>query len=264
MAIELRYRIVDVFSDRPLAGDALCVVLDPCPDSVMAAIAREVNLSETTFPVVTGDGAYEMRIFTPTAELPFAGHPSLGTAWCLGPGKWEQTTEGGTVVVESDISGAVMQQPTPRFAYADPEQAVAALGLPGTEVASVAEAGGLSHLLIATDAPLDALSPDQAMVAASTRASGAQTLAALRRLDDTTLHVRVFAPSLGIAEDAGTGSAAGPIGLLARRIWGTALDVTVLQGAEIGRPCRIEVHAEEDDLRVGGRVAACAEGIFTL
>lgn len=264
MSVELRYRIVDVFTERPLAGNALCVVLDPCPDAVMAAIAREVNLSETTFPVVTGDGAYEMRIFTPGAELPFAGHPSLGTAWCLGPGRWKQTTEGGTVVVESDPLGAVMQQPTPSFTYADPEQGVRALGLPGAEVASMVGAGGLRHLLVATEAPLDSLSPDPAMVAATARAAGAHTVAAFRRLDDTTLQVRVFAPSLGIVEDAGTGSAAGPIGLLAHRLWGTAVDVTVLQGAEIGRPCRIEVHAEEADLRVGGRVAACAEGVFTL
>lgn len=71
----LRYRIVDVFTDVPLAGNALCVVLDPCPEPVMTAIAREVNLSETTFPVVTGEDSYEMRIFTPSAELPFAGHP---------------------------------------------------------------------------------------------------------------------------------------------------------------------------------------------
>ncbi|HVE47835.1 MAG TPA: PhzF family phenazine biosynthesis protein [Acidimicrobiales bacterium] len=264
MPIELRYRIVDVFTDRPLAGNALCVVLDPCPDAVMAAIAREVNLSETTFPVVTGDGTYEMRIFTPGAELPFAGHPSLGTAWCLGPGKWEQTTEGGTVVVEADASGAVMEQPVPRFTYADPDQGVQALGLPGAEAASVAEAGGLTHLLLATDAPLGHLTPENAMVEAASRASGAHDLVAFRRLDDETLHVRVFAPSLGIAEDAGTGSAAGPVALLARRLWGTAVDLTILQGGEIGRPCRIEVHAEEDDLRVGGRVAACADGRFTL
>ncbi len=264
MAIELRYRVVDVFTDRPLTGNALCVVLDPCPDAVMAAIAREVNLSETTFPVVTGDGTYEMRIFTPAAELPFAGHPSLGTAWCLGPGRWEQTTEGGTVVVESDAFGAIIEQPTPQFFHADAEQAVRALGLAGPEVASVAEAGGVRHLLVATDAPLEGLSPDPPAMAAAVRASGALTLCVLRRLDHDTLHVRVFAPSLGISEDPGTGSAAGPVGLLARRLWGTAVDVTVLQGAEIGRPCRIEVHAEEDLVRVGGRVAACAEGIFTL
>jgi len=264
VVIELRYRVVDVFSDRPLAGNALCVVLDPCPDQVMAAIAREVNLSETTFPVITGAGAYEMRIFTPRSELPFAGHPSLGTAWCLGPGRWAQTTESGAVVVEADATGAVMSQPTPSFTYAEPEAGARALGLAGAEVASVAHAGGLRHLLVATDAPLDGLAPEPSEVVAATRAAGAQTLCALRRLDDDTLHVRVFAPLLGIAEDAGTGSAAGPIGVLARRLWATAVDVTVLQGAEMGRPCRIEVHAQEDDVRVGGRVAACAEGRFTF
>ncbi|MDP9402708.1 MAG: PhzF family phenazine biosynthesis protein [Actinomycetota bacterium] len=264
MAVALRYRIVDVFSDRPLAGNALCVVLDPCPEAVMAAVAREVNLSETTFPVVTGDGTYEVRIFTPQAELPFAGHPSLGTAWCLGAGRWEQTSEGGTVVVEADATGAVMTQPAPRFTSAEPGPGVDALGLPGAEMASVADAGGLRHLILATDAPLESLSPDPGAVAAVARQARAHTVSAVRRRDDVTLHVRVFAPVLGIAEDAGTGSVAGPIGLLARRLWGTAIDATILQGAEMGRPCRIEVHADEAEVRVGGRLAACAEGIFTL
>ncbi len=76
----MRYRIVDVFTERPLEGNPLCVVLDPCPPELMQRIAREANLSETTFPVQTGENAYEMRIFTPTVELPFAGHTSLGTA----------------------------------------------------------------------------------------------------------------------------------------------------------------------------------------
>src|SRR2546429_9887961 len=98
--MDLRYRIVDVFSERPLAGNALCVVLDPCPEPVMQAIARETNLSESTFPVVVADAAYELRIFTPVQELPFAGHPSLGTAWALGPNRWAPTTAGATGVGE--------------------------------------------------------------------------------------------------------------------------------------------------------------------
>lgn len=264
MAVELRYRIVDVFTDRPLAGNALCVVLDPCPDPVMAALAREVNLSETTFPVVTGEGTYEMRIFTPAAELPFAGHPSIGTAWCLGAGRWQQTTEGGTVLVEAGADGAVMAQPTPRFTDADPRPGAEALGLGGVEVASVAEAAGMRHLILATEAPLESLSADTGAVVAATRHARADTMCAVRRLADATLHVRLFAPLLGIPEDPGTGAAAGPIGLLARRLWGTAAEVTILQGAEVGRPCRIEVHADEGAVRVGGRVAACAEGVFTL
>jgi trans-2,3-dihydro-3-hydroxyanthranilate isomerase len=262
--IELEYRIVDVFSDRPLAGNALCVVLDPCPDAVQQAIAREVNLSETTFPVVTGDGSYEMRIFTPSSELPFAGHPSLGTAWVLGPGLWTQTTAGATVVVEADADAAVMSQPDPVLRPVDPAPAVDAARLPGAEGAAVAEAAGMRHLLVATEAPIEALQPDLGRIGALTREAGAATMAVVRRLDDRTLHVRVFAPGEGIPEDPGTGAAAGPVAMFARRRWRTDVDVTILQGAEIGRPCRIEVHAEEGAVRVGGRVTACATGRFTL
>ena len=267
MAIGLRYRVVDVFTDVPLAGNAVCVVLDPCPEPVMAALAREVNLSETTFPVLTGDRAYEMRIFTPRRELPFAGHSSLGTAWVLGPGRWTQATEGGTVEVEADATGAVMTQPDPAFAEVEPavrDQALAALGLPGAEGARLAEAAGVRHLILLTESPIDHLSPDLAEVESVSRTTAAVTVSAVRRIDERTLHVRVFCPAEGIPEDPGTGSAAGPIAVLARALWGTEEDVTVLQGAEVGRPCRIEVHARQGALRVGGRVTACAEGRFTL
>ena len=264
MTVELEYRIVDVFTDRPLAGNALCVVLDPCPDAVQQAIAREVNLSETTFPVVTADHAYEMRIFTPTSELPFAGHPSLGTAWLLGPGRWTQTTAGATVSIEADAHGAVMTQPDPALSAVEPQAAIEAVGLPGAEGAVVAVAAGMRHLLVATASPLERVEPDAGRVAALTRRLGAATLAVVRRRDDRTLHVRVFAPAEGIDEDAGTGAAAGPVAVFARRLWGTDVDVTILQGGEIGRPSRIEVHAEDGAVRVGGRVAACASGRFTL
>jgi len=119
--LELRYRVVDVFSDRPLAGNALCVVLDPCPPDVRAGIAREVKLSETTFPTVTGAGAYDVRILTPTSELPFAGHPTIGTAWVLGPGTWAQTSPRATVRVEADAGGARMTQPAPTFVASPPD-----------------------------------------------------------------------------------------------------------------------------------------------
>ena len=261
--MNLRYRIVDVFSDRPLAGNALCVVLDPCPEKWMAPIAREVNLSETTYPLVTaqpaaGAGAYAMRIFTPATELPFAGHPSLGTAWALGPGQWTQTTSGATVVIEVDVDGATMGQPDPTFADADPEPYARALGLPADAAAGawLATAGGMRHLVVATEAPIDDLVTDMTAMAAD------RTTAVVRRIDDRTLQVRVFVA--GIGEDPGTGSAAGPIAVLARRLWATDIDVTIHQGDEMGRPCRIQVHAEEGDLKVGGRVSACADGVFCL
>lgn len=260
----MRYRIVDVFTDRPLAGNALCVVLDPCSDDLMARLAREVNLSETTFPTVTGEGAYEMRIFTPAGEIPFAGHPSLGTGWVLGPGRWEQRTQHTTVVVEADADGARMTQPDPAVVEHDPTLAVRATGLPGAEAAWRIDLAGTVHLLVATDAPLEDVRPAMHEVADVTAAVGAVGLGLFRRLDDRTIHVRVFGPAVDLPEDPGTGSAAGPIGLLARAHWGTDADVTIRQGDEIRRPCRIDVHAEPGAVTVGGRVAACAEGRFSL
>jgi trans-2,3-dihydro-3-hydroxyanthranilate isomerase len=260
----VRYRIVDVFSDRPLAGNALCVVVDECPEALMNALAREVNLSETTFPVVTDAGAYSMRIFTPGGELPFAGHPSLGTAWVLGPGEWEQTTSGAVVSITVDTTGATMSQPDPELTEVDAGPLVAALGLPGAEGGYLSVAGGTCHVLVPTTAPIDALTPNLSAVARAATDAGGMSLCPFRRIDDTTLHVRAFVPGAGIAEDPGTGSAAGPIGVLARRLWGTDVDVEIRQGAEIGRPCRLEVHAENGNIRVGGRVAACAEGKFSV
>jgi trans-2,3-dihydro-3-hydroxyanthranilate isomerase len=262
--VRFAYRIVDVFTDRPLAGNALCVVLDPVPPPVMPALAREVNLSETTFPVVIGDGEYEVRIFTPGAELPFAGHPTLGTAWVLGAGRWTQRSQGAAVVVEATADGAEFAAPEPVFEDVDPAPAVLALGLPGAEAAVVAEAGGIRHLLVPTEAPLQGLTPDLSAVAEVQRRHRTTSVAPVRRIDDRALHVRVFCPGAGIAEDPGTGSAAGPLGRLARQRWAVAPDLTIRQGDEVGRPCRISVHAGDGVLTVGGAVTACAEGHFVL
>ena len=246
MAIELRYRIVDVFSDRPLAGNGLCVVLDPVPEPVMQALAAEVNLSETTFPVVVGDREYENRIFTPLSELPFAGHPSLGTAWVLGPGRWTQRTSGATVIIDVDDRGAVMDQPEPSLQE-----------LSGGD-AWLAEAGGTRHVIVPC--------ADQLLVdlAVHEDAPPSTTLSFMRPIDDATLHVRAFVRGARTFEDPGTGSLAGPAAVLARRLWGTGENVTIQQGDEMGRPCRITVDVSGDRPRVGGHVAACAAGTFTL
>jgi trans-2,3-dihydro-3-hydroxyanthranilate isomerase len=263
----LRYRIVDVFSDRPLAGNALCVVLDAVEDAAtMQAIAREVNLSETTFVTVTGPDAYDVRIFTSSSELPFAGHPSIGTAWALGPGRWTQRSSGATVVVEASEAGAVMGQPDPTFTEVYPDDVAAALGLPVGAVrhATVAEVGGTRHLLVAVEAEIEHLRPNADGMDAAARGVRATGVGVLRRIDDATLQARLWVPGDAMWEDPGTGSAAGPFALLARRLWQTDEDVVILQGAEIGRPCRIEVHAEPGNVRVGGKVAAAAEGHFVF
>ena len=268
--MSLPFTTVDVFTDRPLRGNALCVVTvdagESVSDELMQAIAREVNLSETTFVSQTGSDTYDVRIWTTQGELPFAGHPSLGTAWSLGPGRWTQSSPGATVVIEASAGGAVMSQPDPVFTEVYPEDVAAALGLPVASVAHayVAEVGGIRHLLVPTDAPIESLQPDNRALVAATRTLRITGVGVLRRIDDGELHARVFLPGPALVEDPGTGSAAGPFGLLARRLWSTDEDVVILQGAEMGRPCRIEVHAEVGNVRVGGHVAGCASGAFAL
>ena len=264
MALELPYRVVDVFSDRPLAGNALCVVIEPAPDDVMPALAREVNLSETTFVTTTGPSSYDVRIFTPATELPFAGHPTLGSAWVLGPGTWTQRSRGATVTVEVTKDGATMVQPDPSVGEIDASVAAAGLGLAGG-TAFVIEVGGTRHVLVATDDPLDRLRFDTAALLHAARTARATGVGAFRLLDDTTVQARLLVPGdNGTFEDPGTGSAAGPIGILARRLWSVGPDLLVRQGDEIGRPCRIRVHAEPGEITVGGAVSACAEGVFSV
>ena len=180
----------------------------------------------------------------------------------LGPGRWQQTTPGATVTVEATADGAVMSQPDPVITEVDPDGVDVALGLPGVEGAFLSVAGGTAHVLVPTDAPARRARPRAPRGRRVAARAGGISLSAFRRVDDRTLHVRVFVPGAGVPEDPGTGSAAGPIALLARRRWGTDVDVVIRQGDEIGRPCRIDAHAEEGAIRVGGRVTACAEGNF--
>jgi trans-2,3-dihydro-3-hydroxyanthranilate isomerase len=256
----MRYRVVDVFTDRPLAGNALCVVLDPCPEDRMQAIAREANLSETTFVTHRGDGEYSVRIFTPTVELPFAGHPTLGTAWVMGPGRWTQTTSDGRVPVTVDRGGAEMTQPDPEVRELDEPGVRTALRVDRVIGAWRAEAAGTGHLIAAVDEPIDVLRPHPDAAGELLDRHATATLALVRRLDGDTLHVRVLFRAVGVAEDPGTGSVAGPIGVITRGLWGLGPDLLIRQGDEIGRPSRIRVHAESGDLRVGGRVVLAAEG----
>lgn len=182
----------------------------------------------------------------------------------LGPGRWTQHSPGGRVPVEVDERGATMIQPPPALEDIDPAPAVRALGLAGADAAVVCRIAGIHHVVVATQAPIDRLDPDMIAVRELAAAIGVEGVAPVRRVDDATLHTRVFVPGVGIAEDPGTGSAAGVIGVVARRQWGTDLDVVVRQGDEIGRPSRIRVHADPDDLRVGGDVTLVAEGHFVL
>jgi trans-2,3-dihydro-3-hydroxyanthranilate isomerase len=276
-----RYVIADVFTEEPLAGNPVAVFTDgrDLSEVDMQAIARETNLSETVFvlPATTDDADVRIRIFTPAVELPFAGHPTLGSAFVLG-GPLQKIvirleTGAGVVPVTLDREGAKivfgrMEQPVPPWqAVEDPAPIFAALGVEGSNLPVVRYDLGPGHVYIALDSPdaVQRLAPDIGALAAATP-DGANCFA---HVDGNRWKTRMFAPNHGVNEDPATGSAAGPLAIhLARhgRIpFGEQIEIS--QGAEINRPSTIYATVEGegdriDRVEVGGSAVLVARGEF--
>src|SRR3954469_25702310 len=241
-----RYVVADVFTDTPLAGNQLAVFTDArdLSEHEMQTLARELNLSETVFvlPPTADDADVRIRIFTPTVELPFAGHPTLGTAFVLG-GPLSKIvirleTGAGVVPVELEREGprivfGLMEQPIPTFEpVPDPEPIFAALGVSASGLPVERYDLGPGHVYVELGSPEEvaALKPDFRALASATQ-DGANCFAR----DGDGWKNRMFAPNYGVVEDPATGSAAGPLAVhLARhgRIqFGDRIRIS--QGAEL-------------------------------
>jgi trans-2,3-dihydro-3-hydroxyanthranilate isomerase len=296
---QLEYVVVDVFTDRPFAGNPLAVFLDASglTGDAMQAIARELNLSETTFvlPTESDDADMRLRIFTPGGELPTAGHPTVGTAFVLAAegrlpvaGHTARVVFGqgvGPVAAEVALDGdgapvsAVMDAPLPEFGPApvDREEAAALLSLEPEQVAGSPplEVGGRGATFLyvpVTDVEaVRAARLRTDLWAARLAGTSAANVHVAATAADGSVRARMFAPGLGVPEDPATGSASGPLaarlvrhGLLAADDDGVAR-VGIGQGAEIGRPSRIEVEvtvrgSDIVGVRVGGGCALVARG----
>lgn len=276
---------LDVFTARPLTGNALCVVheADDLSDATMLGLARETRLSETTFVQrPTMDGAdYRNRIFSPPGEMPFAGHPSLGTAVAHARRRGERTaryvqqTRAGLQPVEVELSGSaarasMLQGPATFGAEPDPERVAAALGLTASDLVAelppVAASTGALHLL----APVR-----EAAVLPRLQTQTGALGALLDELDAIVVYVaaidggeRVRARSFFldrglVSEDPATGSAAGPLVAYYARA-GVASRIEIDQGVEMARPSRLQAEVAGDHVRVGGDavVVADAELVF--
>ncbi len=276
-----RYVVCDVFTQVPLAGNQLAVFTDArgIPADLLQSLARELNFSETTFVYPPErDGHVRMRIFTPAVEVPFAGHPTLGTAFVLaGPLQLDEIrleTGRGTVPVRLERDGGRivfgrMEQPLPsveHFEHAD--ELLAALGVERSELPIRLYDNGIRHVYVALASPdeVSALRPDLQRLAALGEV-GFNCIAGA----GTHWKTRMFAPSHGVPEDPATGSAAGPLALhlaLAGRIgWGEEIEIA--QGAETGRPstlfARVVGSAEAvERVEVGGSAVIVARGEFRL
>ena len=307
-----RFAIVDVFTDTPLQGNQLAVFTDArnIPEEQLQALALEMGFSETVFVYPSGfrtpseqaragtadagnalqtdestfvlpaeqGGHARMRIFTPQLEVPFAGHPTLGTAFVLAaPLQLDEIrleTGRGIVPVRLERDGARivfgrMEQPLPTIEPFDRvDELLAGLGVERSELPVEVYDNGIRHVYVAlrSEAEVAALRPD---LRAFTDGGdiGINTFAG----SGTRWKTRMFAPYHGVAEDPATGSAAGPLALhLARhgRIpFGDEIEVT--QGVEIERPsklfARVEGSADEvTRIEVGGSAVVVARGEFRL
>ena len=281
------YRIVDVFTNTALAGNQLAVFTqgETIPEELLQPLALEMGFSETVFVFApAGDETARVRIFTPANEVPFAGHPVLGTAVALAItgdlNRVELQTPQGLVPLEitdrtpSRAFGR-MRQPIPGVAtLPDPEPLFAALRVTGSVLPVEVYDNGLPHVYVAL--------PDEAAVAAVTPDFGA--LAEFARARDMPIvgincfagtecrwKTRMFAPADGVPEDAATGSAAGPLAChLAhhgRIAFGDEIEIS--QGAEIGRPSTLyaTAHGSREAItrvEVAGAAVVVASGVFHL
>ena len=272
-----RYVVVDVFTDVPLQGNQVAVFTDAreIPDERLQQLARETNLSETTFVYpAESDGHVRMRIFTPSTELPFAGHPTLGTAFALaGPLQLVEIrieTAAGTIPIVLEREGARiafgrMQQPAPTIEPFDQVDALrAALGGVEPELPVELYDNGVPHVLFTLGSveEVAALQPDIGAIERLGR-YGINCFAAT----GARVKTRMFGPGLGMNEDPATGSAAGPIALhLARhdRVpFGTELEI--VQGEEIRRRSVLYATAHSaEQIEVGGSAVVVARGEFQL
>jgi trans-2,3-dihydro-3-hydroxyanthranilate isomerase len=295
--LDYPYCTLDVFTDRRFAGNPLAVVFDArdLDDATMQAVAREFNFSETTFVLSPSDPSYtaRVRIFTPGGELPFAGHPTVGTAFALASlgripsGIRDIVFEEGVgpvpVRVDRDAQGAVRrctlttaQGPELVETLEDELRAAAAmLGLPEGAVIAAPEVWscGVPFLVVplADVASLTAARLDQVRWRALLDGRSTQKVYLVARSGDANWRVRMFAPSLGVPEDPATGSAAAALaGWLARCIAGDGdRSWQILQGEEVGRPSVIELSYKQTGdvarrVRIGGSTVLVSRGTLTL
>ena len=272
-----QYVVADVFTGTPLEGNPVAVLTDArgLPPARMQQITREFNLSETVFVLPAEEDAdARVRIFTPAAELPFAGHPVLGTAYVLGAAGAQETVrlETGAGVIRIDLTrenGQIvsgrMGQPIPVLVpYDRTGELLAALGVKSAELPVEAYRNGPQHVYVALASEQDvaALQPDLGALG-RLPAIGAVCFAGAGR----HWKARNFAPGLGVPEDPATGSAAGPLAVHLARHGRIAFgqEIEISQGAEIGRPSTLYARATGegdriDSVEVAGAAVVVARG----
>jgi len=283
------FYIVDVFAQEKYTGNQLAVFRNAADisDQEMQQIARETNFSETTFILSDEprDGGYDVRIFTPAAEVPFAGHPTLGTAYIIGHEIIGEATvdvtlnlKAGWIPVSTADDGVLwMKQNPPSFGpIHDPKAIAEVLGLDEKDIDARFPIQEVSTGLWFVIVPLKTLDATKRASVGKDKyfevfpdghEDGLLVFCPETYHQENDLNVRVFVPLYGIDEDPATGSGNGTLAafLVKHRYFGTSdIDIRVEQGYEIDRPSllylRAKERAETIDVHVGGNVVPIAQG----
>jgi trans-2,3-dihydro-3-hydroxyanthranilate isomerase len=281
MSNVFRYVVADVFTDVPLQGNQLAVFTDArdISEELLQPLATEMAFSETVFVYPTdGEAHVRIRIFTPASEIPFAGHPTLGTAFVLAqPMQLEVIaieTGSGVVPVWLERDGPKivfgrMHQPIPTIEPFDEAPVLVALGVERSELPVELYDNGMRFVYVALRSEDDvaALAPDQRGLSRAAGIVGVNCFAG----SGDRWKTRMFAPGAGVPEDPATGSAAGPLAVhLARHGWiGWGDEIRISQGAEIRRPSTLYARADGsadaiERVEVGGSAVVVARGEFRL
>lgn len=294
----LRYKLLDVFTDTPLSGNPLAVFTnaDHLSREQMQRIAAELNLSETVFITAadTAAGRYGIRIMTPTTELPFAGHPTIGTAVALACGESASAARNielvesvGPVSVRVDPAGtragrAWFTAPRLPEPVDNPVERSVAAALLGLDAGQLEErnarsgSAGVPFLFVPVLSPeaLAATRLDHGVWESHLAASPAPHVYAycVTALDPLEIHARMFAPAMGIVEDPATGAAAVAFALELVQLLGWRkgeLAAIIHQGEAMGRPPRLELGIAVSSgavsrVTLGGHAVIVGEGTFHL
>jgi trans-2,3-dihydro-3-hydroxyanthranilate isomerase len=303
----LTFYQADVFTDRPFGGNPVAVVPEAMglSDRELQQIAREMNLSETVFvfPPTVPAATAKLRIFTPTQEIPFAGHPVLGAFFVLAKlGRLPSKNEATRLLYECNLGSfpleiqaregeilrVVMSQPKPQFLgvvddLKDLFEIANALGLPKSQITDTkvpveVVSTGLPIIIVPvrTLTGVRSITPNVSAINDLCTRHGAKGLMAFTTMtveEASAVHTRVFAPPIGVLEDPATGSASGALGayLVQNGVVEVAPMTEILaeQGYELERPSRILIQVESDDdaiqqVKVGGQAVMVIEGTLTF
>jgi PhzF family phenazine biosynthesis protein len=274
----LKFKQVDVFTAKPFLGNPVAVVIgaEGLDTAAMQRIACWTNLSETTFLLKSAHADYKLRIFTPRAELPFAGHPTVGSAHAalesgFVPRKTSLTQECAAGIIPLSVEGAKIFLRAPE-ARVSPFQSPSLVDSLGGKVANLQRVDvGPVWIVgeVESAEALAAMTPDMsALAAASNEAeAGGVTLFAKSNDKDTAIHVRSFAPAHGINEDPVCGS--GNISVAAylsstSKISEVGNQYIARQGMQLGRDGRVYVRVTDKGIEVGGDAVTCVDGTLKI